>query len=60
MMPNSIVHKVPSLLMLSRKAVVKLIRSGHQLEQDDLPISLKRFLYHVLLLWDAYHKNTDL
>ena len=37
------VQEIPSLLSLCRIVVAELIRSGHHLEQDELPISLRRY-----------------
>lgn len=50
------VRAVPSLLMMCRGAVIKLIRTGHQLEQSDLPVSLQRFI-HLLAIMNGCHNN---
>jgi len=45
-----IVCQTPSLLAMSRVAVVKLMRKGHQLELHDLPMSLWRLVTMVTLV----------
>lgn len=47
--------EIPSLLSLCRVAVVGLIKNGHQLEQDDLPASLIRYL--TFCSCDSCHDN---